>query len=500
VQTKVLVNAQAANDVGNPPASNTTLGATNSVLGGGRLDNSVVGRAELHSNDAPPVDDASSGTSSDEDGDGRRPWQRRSHALTEPRDQVQNAPGVAVPTDRQDLHARTGVDVVPCAPIVEIGGAGQRGSFSADPWCPTSTGKRRRLAGVDHGKSCTDLVLPGNGGFDVPSNSFEDANRQGQKRSRADESMVSDAGGAMRSVVHAAANTEGFVSNANAKEPGSVARQGEVDRVKPAVHQRLGGPGGGRGMAGNAQAAAGADQQMSLPVAMWCATSAGKHRRLSDGRDDGEDDGDSGASGEPTVHKRLGDRGGGSEAVARNTFRNIKLKQRNIRKKRQRQAGLKSLSNETARFPNTELQSGAGDANEPGISLQRSGVPKSFSNICGPPAGAVHAVRPTSTAAKPQIGQNPKRAVQQSALAAAATQTRLLDMVTRHANSVQGRAGRAAIAQCDRESKRCRSLQTGGTHVVQATSVSHDAATSEEPHAMHQNAQDDGGGPDVGAV
>jgi hypothetical protein len=247
VQTKVLVNAQAANDVGNPPASNTTLGATNSVLGGGRLDNSVVGRAELHSNDAPPVDDASSGTSSDEDGDGRRPWQRRSHALTEPRDQVQNAPGVAVPTDRQDLHARTGVDVVPCAPIVEIGGAGQRGSFSADPWCPTSTGKRRRLAGVDHGKSCTDLVLPGNGGFDVPSNSFEDANRQGQKRSRADKSMVSDAGGAMRSVVHAAANTEGFVSNANAKEPGSVERQGNAGRGKPTVHQRLGGHGGGRG-------------------------------------------------------------------------------------------------------------------------------------------------------------------------------------------------------------------------------------------------------------
>ena len=43
------------------------------MLGGGRLDNSVVGRAELHSNDAPPVDDASSGTSSDEDGDGPTP-------------------------------------------------------------------------------------------------------------------------------------------------------------------------------------------------------------------------------------------------------------------------------------------------------------------------------------------------------------------------------------------------------------------------------------------
>jgi hypothetical protein len=73
-------------------------------------------------------------------------------------------------------------------------------------------------------------------------------------------------------------------------------------------------------------------------------------------------------------------------------------------------------------------------------------------------------------------------------------------MVTRHANSMKGRAGRAEIPQCDRESKRYRSLQTEGGHVVQATSVSHDAEASAKLNAMHQNAQDDGSGFDVGAV
>jgi hypothetical protein len=124
---------------------------------------------------------------------------------------------------------------------------GQRESFSDEQWCTASTGKRRRLAGADHGKNCTELVLPGNGGIDVPNNSFEDANRQGQKRSRADEPMVSDAGDAMWCIVHAAANKEGFVSNADEKEPGSGERQGDGGRGKPTVHQRLGGHGGGRG-------------------------------------------------------------------------------------------------------------------------------------------------------------------------------------------------------------------------------------------------------------
>jgi hypothetical protein len=48
---------------------------------------------------------------------------------------------------------------------------GQCGSFSDEQWYAKSTGKRRRLAGADHGQSCTGSVLPGNGGFDVPNNS-----------------------------------------------------------------------------------------------------------------------------------------------------------------------------------------------------------------------------------------------------------------------------------------------------------------------------------------
>jgi hypothetical protein len=59
---------------------------------------------------------------------------------------------------------------------------------------------------------------------------------------------------------------------------------------------------------------------------------------------------------------------GGNANESPKCKRNSKLKARNIRKKRQRQAVLKSLPNETARLGslnNTELQSGAGDANEP---------------------------------------------------------------------------------------------------------------------------------------
>jgi hypothetical protein len=124
VQTGVMGNEQGADEVGNPPDSNTTLGATNSVLVGGRLDKSVAGRAKLHSNDTSSVDDESSDTSSDADEGRRQSWQPRSHAPAEPRDQVQHASGVAVSTDRQVLHARTGVGVVPCVPIVENGDAG----------------------------------------------------------------------------------------------------------------------------------------------------------------------------------------------------------------------------------------------------------------------------------------------------------------------------------------------------------------------------------------
>jgi hypothetical protein len=58
---------------------------------------------------------------------------------------------------------------------------GQRGSFSDGQWCATSTGKRRRLAGADPGQSCTELVLPGNGGIGVPITSFENANQHRRK-------------------------------------------------------------------------------------------------------------------------------------------------------------------------------------------------------------------------------------------------------------------------------------------------------------------------------
>jgi hypothetical protein len=204
-----------------------------------------------------------------------RSWRPKSPAPVQPCDQVHQECVLDVATGRPGLQAKTdngrvsgdlsgengasgestnagsqkrmGGDAKVSVTKQSAQEVGQRASFSAEQWCTASTGKRRRLAGADHGKSCTELVPPGNGGFDVPSNSLADANRQGQKRSRADELTVSEAGAAMRSVVHAAANAEGFLSNADEKEPGSVERQGNAGRGKPTVHQRLGGHGGGRG-------------------------------------------------------------------------------------------------------------------------------------------------------------------------------------------------------------------------------------------------------------
>ena len=51
------------------------------------------------------------------------------------------------------------------------------------------------------------------------------------------------------------------------------------------------------------------------------------------------------------------------------------------------------------------------------------------------------------------LEQTQQRVVQRSALVAPAAQALLLASVKSHAKTVQGRAGRAKIAQCDRESK-----------------------------------------------
>ena len=67
---------------------------------------------------------------------------------------------------------------------------GQRRCFSDEQWYAKSAGKRRRLAGADHGQSCTESVLPGNGGIRVPNTSFENANRHRRKGRRMDEPTV----------------------------------------------------------------------------------------------------------------------------------------------------------------------------------------------------------------------------------------------------------------------------------------------------------------------
>jgi hypothetical protein len=387
-------NAQVANDVGNPPDSNTTLGATNSALVGGRLDISVVGRAELHSNDAPPVDDESSGTSSDEDSDGRRPWQPCSNALTVPRDQVQNAPGVAAPTDRQDLHARTGDGVVPCVPNVENGDAGatpcakvpkrmvgstqtaaetdQHMPAPVAMWCTTSDGKRRKIGGAGD-EQC------------APGPSFEDANHR--------------------------RNT-------------------------------------GRSMGSGAAEAVKGDLIMDAPDASTAPNVVPVLKKLK-GADDGL----------PVQELLLAS---APPQPSKSSKRNTASRTRKIKQRRMQKAALKALPknlplpNKTTglRDPtSTELQSVKGNADESGTGLQNSLLPLSAADILSAPVGAVQAVRSAGRDARTQSGQTPKRVVQQSTLDAADAKARLLAMVLRHAETESGRAGRAAIAQCEWESK-----------------------------------------------
>ena len=75
----------------------------------------------------------------------------------------------------------------------------------------------------------------------------------------------------------------------------------------------------------------------------------------------------------------------------------------------------------------------------------------------------------------------------------------LLASVKSHAKTVQGRAGRANIAQCDRESKRCQRLKllNSGrliTMFKRQVSVPQDDVPEEGPTAMHKNAQANGEG------
>jgi hypothetical protein len=156
--------------------------------------------------------------------------------------------------------------------------------------------------------------------------------------------------------------------------------------------------------------------------------------------------------------------------------RNTALKARKIKQRHMQKAALQALPknlplhNKTTglRDPtSTELQSGTGAADESGNSLRRSLLPLSAANIHSAPVGAVQAVRRTGTDARALSGQTPKRVVQQSTLDAADAKARLLAMVLRHADTEQGRAGRAAIAQCEWESKKCDSFKPeGGCHDV----------------------------------
>jgi hypothetical protein len=85
--------AGAEVQLGKPPDSDTTLGVTSTVLEGGRLDKSVEGPTELHSN----------GNSSDgaEDENRDRPWRTQSNAPVKLSAQLPQEYGFAVATDRQ---------------------------------------------------------------------------------------------------------------------------------------------------------------------------------------------------------------------------------------------------------------------------------------------------------------------------------------------------------------------------------------------------------------
>jgi hypothetical protein len=79
------------------------------------------------------------------------------------------------------------------------------------------------------------------------------------------------------------------------------------------------------------------------------------------------------------------------------------------------------------------------------------------------------------------LEQTQQRVVHRRALAAPAAQALLLASVESHARTVQGRAGRAKIAQCDRELKRCQRLKLEADHDVHTTSAPQDDVPEDGP-------------------
>ena len=125
-------------------------------------------------------------------------------------------------------------------------------------------------------------------------------------------------------------------------------------------------------------------------------------------------------------------------------------------------------------------------------------LPENIPHIPVTPAGAVRSVRAKGTYAQGQIGQSPKRVVQQTALVAAADQARLLAFVKGREQTVKARAGRAAIRQCERESRRCNSLQVQSENDVQTTCAAQDGVAKDGPTAADQNDLNAGNSSDNG--
>ena len=77
------------------------------------------------------------------------------------------------------------------------------------------------------------------------------------------------------------------------------------------------------------------------------------------------------------------------------------------------------------------------------------------------------------------------RFVQQSAQDSAAAEARLLAMVSGHAQTAQGRAGRAAIAQCDRQTEGCEGVRKRGARDFQPPRVPAEGVVEEGLPASH---------------
>jgi hypothetical protein len=323
---------------------------------------------------------------------------------------------------------------------------GQCGSFSDEQWYATSTGKRRRLAGADHGQSCTGSVLPGNGGIGVPNTSFENVNHHRRKGCHTYEPTI------------------------RGNDDSNGGRGSLVEKVVPVNVSATNGKRSFMYASGNNRVEGNLSNQRSLMVPSCPRENSPKstlaergvgsaERQNAGGRDVGQ-----GNCAEMPSPKRK---------HKHNAVLNAK---KNLRKK-MRKAALKSQQTiqplqmqvmSVGGLTDTAITPVAVPANEPKCSVRILNVVRSIpdSQFAGP--GAIQAVGPCAHNVQVRLDQQQKRFVQQSALDSAAAQARLLAMVSSHAHTVQGRANRVAIAKCDRNPARCRSLQTGSAHDVEA--------------------------------